>query len=90
MAKVVKLKHYSDAAHGWVAVKHQTLRELNIADKITPYSYMKGATVYLEEDCDYHTLVTALKASNIPYAVEEMPQSRGQHSIRYYHRYMAW
>lgn len=88
MTKVVKLKHYSDASHGWVAVKHQTLKALNIADKITPFSYMKGGTAYLEEDCDYSTLVTALKASNTPYTVEEAPQSRGQHPIRYYKRYM--
>lgn len=45
-------KYYQDAGHGWLAVKRQLLIELGISDKITRYSYQKGATVYLEEDCD--------------------------------------
>jgi hypothetical protein len=41
-----------DAGHAWLAVKRKELDELNIADKISSYSYVKGGTVYLEEDCD--------------------------------------
>ena len=43
---------YTDPGHGWIAVKRNVLDILNIADKITPFSYQKGHTVYLEEDCD--------------------------------------
>ena len=43
---------YTDAGHGWLAVKRKELIELGILDKISPYSYQRGATVYLEEDCD--------------------------------------
>lgn len=55
-----KVKFYSDPGHGWGAVKRKVLIDLGIAEKITPYSYQKGQTVYLEEDCDLSTLVTAL------------------------------
>jgi len=43
---------HSDPGHGWLAVKRAELIRLNILDKVTPYSYQNGATVYLEEDCD--------------------------------------
>ena len=41
-----------DAGHEWLAVKEKELIELNIAHKISEYSYVKGGTVYLEGDCD--------------------------------------
>lgn len=43
---------YADRGHGWMAVKKQQLVELGIAAQITPYSYQRGDTAYLEEDCD--------------------------------------
>lgn len=45
-------KFYSDPGHAWMAVKRRELEILQIADKISSCSYQKGATVYLEEDCD--------------------------------------
>ena len=41
-----------DAGHEWLAVKISELVDLGIADKISAYSYVKGATAYLEGDCD--------------------------------------
>jgi hypothetical protein len=52
---VMKSKVYvfhSDPGHGWLAVKRDELVKLGILDKITSWSYQKGQTVYLEEDCD--------------------------------------
>lgn len=69
MSKEFTIKFYSDPGHGWGAVKRKVLVDLGIADKITPFSYQKGSTVYLEEDCDLSTLVTALatKGTTIKY-----------------------
>ena len=53
-----------DAGHAWLAVKTKELAELNIADKITEFSYIKGATVYLEEDCDARTFINAYTAKH--------------------------
>ena len=51
-----------DAGHEWLAVKQQELNNLNIAHKISAYSYMKGGTVYLEGDCDAPIFLDAYKA----------------------------
>ena len=48
-----------DAGHEWLAVKMKELEELNIADKISSYSYVKGGTVYLEGDCDAAVFIDA-------------------------------
>lgn len=45
-------KFYSDDGHGWLAVKRADLAEFGLLDKISHYSYQRGDTVYLEEDCD--------------------------------------
>jgi hypothetical protein len=46
-------KYYIDPGHGWVAVSIKVLETLGLVPTdFTGYSYMKGKTVYLEEDCD--------------------------------------
>jgi hypothetical protein len=56
----MKLRYYTDPGHGWLAVKRKVLKDLGLLDKITSYSYQKGGTVYLEEDCDLPTLATKM------------------------------
>jgi len=58
---VVKYRFYSDPGHGWLAVPKEHLQQLGITNKITGYSYQKGKTAYLEEDCDATTLFNAIK-----------------------------
>ena len=82
------IKFYADPGHGWGAVKRKVLDQLGIADKITAFSYQKGQTVYLEEDCDLSTLVTALALKG------ETVQYKEKHTnkyspIRSYNRYEA-
>jgi hypothetical protein len=48
-----------DAGHEWLAVKQNELVNLDIAHKISSYSYMKGGTVYLEGDCDAAVFIDA-------------------------------
>lgn len=72
-------KFYSDSGHGWLAVKRQELIDLGILDKITHYSYQRGNTVYLEEDCDMTRFTMAKKELKI---VEGKYQDRS--SIRSY------
>lgn len=45
-------KFYTDPGHGWLAVKLKDIFDLGLQYQISPYSYMRGLTVYLEEDCD--------------------------------------
>jgi hypothetical protein len=50
--KTRKLTFYADPGHGWLKVDLLDCIDLDIADKISRYSYTKGTVVYLEEDCD--------------------------------------
>jgi hypothetical protein len=77
MTKHVMIKYYSDPGHGWGAVKRQLLVDLGIANKISHYSYQKGKTVYLEEDCDLPTLVTTLALTGT------VVSYKSRHFVRY-------
>ncbi len=66
MKQKIYLSH-SDAGHGWLAVKRQELVELGIIDKISHFSYQRGKTVYLEEDCDCSLFINALEAKGIKF-----------------------
>ena len=79
---------HSDPGHGWLAVKEKELIELNIAHKISPYSYHKGNTVYLEEDCDAGIFMEALRSQkNIDCNYRTSYQEKTP--IRSYPRYEA-
>lgn len=54
-------KFYADPGHGWLAVKITELLELGIVTQISLYSYMRGATAYLEEDCDARLFFNSYK-----------------------------
>lgn len=46
------LMFHADPSHGWLEVDRADLDALNIAHKISRYSYQKNDRVFLEEDCD--------------------------------------
>mgnify|MGYP003349438778 CR=1 FL=1 len=48
----MKVKYYTDPGHGWVAVKRKVLEQFMPYSEVTCFSYVKGKTVYLEEDYD--------------------------------------
>jgi hypothetical protein len=61
----LNLIYFTDPGHGWVSIKIQALKDLGIADQISTYSYMRGQSAYLEEDCDLSTLYAACDAKGI-------------------------
>ena len=61
----MKINVYTDPGHGWAAVKRDILTAFGIADKVSTYSYQRGQTVYLEEDCDLSLLLGALRERGI-------------------------
>lgn len=77
---------HNDPGHGWLAVKRKELESLGLLDTISSYSYTKGATVYLEEDCDMSAFISAKKAVDEPVIYKN---SFTDHSspIRNYERY---
>ena len=51
--------YFTDPSHGWLRVTRKELVTLGIDKDITPYSYARGAWVYLEEDLDMGTFMRA-------------------------------
>jgi hypothetical protein len=59
MSNILKLNYFTDPGHGWVAIKLNQLEKLGLIDQISHYSYIKGKSAYLEEDCDLGLLFKA-------------------------------
>tara|TARA_R110002012_G_scaffold138888_5_gene295819 strand:+ start:8578 stop:8859 length:282 start_codon:yes stop_codon:yes gene_type:complete len=85
--KTQNLIFYSDSLHGWLKVSKWDLQVLNIADKISTYSYMNGNNVYLEEDCDAEIYLNALKNVGLNYKIGEKVSRNDQSVIRSYNSY---
>lgn len=79
---------YTDPSHGWAKVTLKELLKLNIADKISSYSYIhkNGLYAYLEEDCDLSTYLKALDDHNIKFRMIEKHTDKSS-KIRSYSRY---
>lgn len=79
---------YTDSGHGWAKVSIKDLLKLNIADKISTYSYIhkNGLNAYLEEDCDLSTYLKALDAKGIKFKFIEKHTNKSS-KIRSYNRY---
>jgi hypothetical protein len=77
---------YTDPGHGWAAIPMAELAALGIADKISGYSYRKGETAFLEEDCDFSVYMEAIKGQ--PYEIKEH-HTNNDSPIRNYKRYEA-
>ena len=82
----LEINFYSDPSHGWGEVSQSLLDGLGIADKISTYSYKKGLSAYLEEDCDLSLFMqTAEKAG---YQINFKEHNTNHDSIvRTYQRY---
>jgi hypothetical protein len=86
--RTLKLNYFTDPGHGWVSVKLETLKTLGIAGKISGYSYMRGASAYLEEDCDLAALFAVCDSQGIK--IELQTKHTNKHSpIRSYAPYRA-
>jgi len=85
MAKIVKVMH-SDPGHAWLAVKLSELDMLGIRNEISSYSYVKGKTAYLEEDCDAGKFIEAMRSRGIDVEVKQ-GTCRERSPIRYLKSY---
>ena len=45
-------RKYEDPGHGWLAIPMQWLEQFGLVNKVSCFSYRRGETAYLEEDCD--------------------------------------
>ena len=54
---------HADSGHGWLAVKRADVDALGIGADVSPYSYQRGETVYLEEDRDAQLFARAYETA---------------------------
>lgn len=56
---------YADPGHGWLAVTYDDIADVGLTvDKFSPYSYVRGEVLYLEEDCDASLFFAAYRAKH--------------------------
>jgi hypothetical protein len=87
--KEVTLKHHSDSAHGWLEVS-KSMARLHLREKylqISCFSFMRGKTLYLEEDSDAPLLIEAMREAGINIKFEELDTEDSP--IRQYDGFMA-
>lgn len=65
------LTFYQDPGHGWVAAPHYLVKMLGIEGDISPFSYVDGNFVYLEEDCDLSIFLRAIEDKGITIQFDE-------------------
>ena len=81
----MKFHVFSDSNHAWLKVPTQLLESLDIAGKVSKFSYIHGKFVYLEEDFDAPLLVTKLEEIGIKVKLVEHHSDRSR--IRQYSPY---
>lgn len=87
--KEIRVKFYSDPGHGWFAVKRKYIKLCNAAGRgISHFSYQRGATVYLEEDCDFNIFEVAAKLAGFTVKIESCKVLNKAHPIRSYDAYV--
>lgn len=84
--KTVNRKFHTDAGHGWLAVKVDELVSLNLVDRISQFSYIKGKTAYLEEDCDAPLYMEEMKKNGFAISIQYM-KHQDRSPIRSYCRF---
>jgi hypothetical protein len=87
--KTIKLKYYTDLAHGWLRITRKDAAKLGILRSISPYSYQSngGHVLYLEEDRDAQLVFDALKKSTeyLPQLANDKHEDRSQvRSLQHY------
>lgn len=56
-----------DSGHGWLKVPTPLLKDLEIYDDISAYSYESDSYVYLEQDLDYGLFYRTMKRAERPF-----------------------
>lgn len=69
--KQLRLICHSDPGHAWIQVSKTLLKELEIENQITAYSYMDENNGYLEEDLDFGVFAKAAKQQGYELTLQE-------------------
>ena len=82
----MKVIYHNDGGHGWYAVKRKKLESMGILNKVSRFSFERGGTVYLEEDCDASLFFNALSEEE-KQQIKVIDSYRDRSPIRNYARF---
>jgi len=83
----MKVTVYSDPGHAWGKVSLSKLADLNLIDRISSFSFLRGQFAYLEEDCDLSSFVLAMRERGESVEFIEQVRRSGDSAIRSYDHY---
>lgn len=63
----MNLRFTADPGHGWLHVKRTLAMDVMGPDfvRLSPFSYQRGGTLYLEEDCDAPLFMACARARGL-------------------------
>lgn len=73
------MKWHIDSGHAWLQVDIESVIYAGIAHKISGFSYMRGAYIYLEEDYDAYLYLNTLCNYDDPTSIERQSIERKYH-----------
>jgi hypothetical protein len=82
----MKITYFNDGGHGWYSVKRSKLEAMGILSKVSSFSYQKGESVYLEEDCDASLFFQSLTEEE-KQSIKIIDSYRDRSPIRNYERF---
>src|SRR5690606_23104266 len=85
--QTTSFRFMSDPGHGWLEVPVSVVRDLGIAEQISPFSYRNGGIAYLEEDCDMQVFVQAMRKKGCHFTIKDVDGDAGY--IRSYSSFHA-
>ena len=76
MNQSMSLNFFSDPGHAWLEVSKSLLKQLDVEQQISSFSYVNHSSdmVYLEEDSDAGIFMDAAKQAGIEISFDEIHQ----------------
>lgn len=74
---------YTDPGHGWLAVAYSDILAVGLDTKdFSQYSYVKGQTLFLEEDEDAGNFINAWKSKGFTLKISEVNEPNRDSFVR--------
>jgi len=83
----MRLSFYSDPGHGWLAVPLELLDRLQLLDRVSHYSYIRGRLAHLEEDCDASLFLATARQAGLAITFRDVTCADRHSRIRNYDPY---
>jgi len=83
----MRITVYSDPGHAWGKVSLSKLAQLDLIDRISSCSFLRGKFAYLEEDCDLSLFILAMRDRGQDVSFNEQNRRSGDSVIRSYDHY---